>query len=215
MHSFKALGLLDNTSIQLKHWTSLAQQALEARLGTCVPNDHASILSAISDAVPSAHVPSLVEALEWLALVPSSAVVASLPTLPVKPTPVIELFTTLLAHKLRYDAHERDLVILSHEIIAQPQVPGAPEEVHTSSLITYGTPRASAMARCVGLPVAFATLEVLDGGVRTRGVAGPTERSLYSGVLRGLEEVGLGMKESVRLGKGMEEVLQAGLARRL
>lgn len=67
------------------------------------------------------------------------------------------------------------------------------------------------MSRCVGLPVAFAALQVLDGGVSMRGVAGPTDESVYGAVLRGLEEVGLGMKESVTIGSGMEGVLRDGL----
>jgi alpha-aminoadipic semialdehyde synthase len=220
MHSFKSLGLLDSAPLKLTQWTTLAQQSLEARLGIRVPNDPASLLSAISDVVPSAHVPSVIEALEWLSLVPSSSGTSSVASpplpmaLPKEPTPAIELFATLLAHKLRYESHERDLVLLHHEIVVQSLTPGAKKEVHTSSLVAYGDERASAMSRCVGLPVAFATLEVLDGRVGTRGVAGPTEKSLYGGVLRGLEEVGLGMKESMRVGKGMEDVLHAGLSAR-
>jgi len=130
------------------------------------------------------------------------------------PTPPIDLFTIILARKLKYEPKERDIVILSHEIVAKsPSNPEA-EEIHTSSLITYGTPTASAMARCVGLPVAFAALQVLDGEVSVRGVHGPTDKAVYGSVLRGLEEVGLGMKENIRRGRGMEDTLTAGLISR-
>jgi alpha-aminoadipic semialdehyde synthase len=113
----------------------------------------------------------------------------------------------LLAFKLRYKPNERDMVILSHEVIAKGQAAGALEEVYTSSLITYGTPSASAMARTVGLPVALAALNILDGKVTVRGVMGPSDPSVYGPVLRGLEEVGLGMTESLRFGKTMETQL--------
>ena len=112
------------------------------------------------------------------------------------------------------------MVVLHHEIVAQSaptaaaatDAHAAAEEVHTSSLVVYGTDAGSAMSRCVGLPVAFAALRVLDGHVKVRGVVGPTgDQSVYVGVLRDLEEVGLGMKESVGHGQGMEEILAMGL----
>lgn len=55
------------------------------------------------------------------------------------------------------------------------------------------------MARTVGLPVAFAALNIADGKIAMRGVTGPTDPSIYKPVLRGLEEVGLGMTESTRV----------------
>jgi alpha-aminoadipic semialdehyde synthase len=118
----------------------------------------------------------------------------------------IDIFAYLLAHKLQYKPHERDMVILSHEIIAKAREPSSygreqgHEEVYTSSLMTYGTPKASAMAQTVGLPVAIAALNVLDGKVDVRGVVGPSEPCIYKPVLRGLEEAGLGMVESARTG---------------
>ena len=88
------------------------------------------------------------------------------------------------------------MVVLSHELVAS--VPGSSQdEVHTSSLIAVGDSKASAMARCVGLPVAIAALHVLDGGVKLRGVHGPTDRQVYEHMLPRLEEAGLGMRESV------------------
>jgi len=187
--------------------------------------------------VPPQHIGILFEALEWLSLVPSpvgSAVLPSpMPPLPAGPMAPLDIFAYLLSHKLKYESHERDMVVLAHEIVAQPSH-GGPEEVFTSSLITYGTPKASAMARTVGLPVAFAALNVVDGKIGLRGVRGPGDVSVYEPVLRGLEEVGLGMVEGRRewkkrlerglvfakggemfegekVGKGLEEVALEGL----
>lgn len=147
-------------------------------------------------------------------MVPSSFA-EDLPPLPLTNSPVapLDLLTTLLAHKLRYKPDERDMVILSHEIISVPKssktkravdpltIQGAKK--HTSTLVTYGTPSilgASAMARTVGLPLAIAARKVLDGKVEVRGVKGPGDcgRPLWGGVLEGLEERGIAMKESVR-----------------
>lgn len=118
----------------------------------------------------------------------------------------LDFFALLLAHKLRYEPHERDMVFLSHELISRPRSGGPSdgrEEIHTSSLIVRGTPEHSAMALTVGLPVAFAALRILDGEVCVRGVAGPTaDVGLYRSILRDLETVGLGMRESAVKRKG-------------
>jgi alpha-aminoadipic semialdehyde synthase len=211
MQSFKSIGILDTDSvISVDNWPSLIRQSLEKRLGTMIPQDSASILSALSDIVPPSDLPALIEALDFLSLLPSSSSRPSLPTHKFPQLP-IHHFTTLLARKLRYESHERDLVVLSHEIVTESASSPSTTEVHTSSLVTYGTSKASAMSLCVGLPVAFAALRVLDGGVDMTGVAGPTEESVYGAVLKGLEEVGLGMKESMKKGTGMEGVLRDGL----
>jgi alpha-aminoadipic semialdehyde synthase len=212
MHAFKCIGLLSEAhKVTIDGWASLARVALEARLGSSIKADSASFVSALSDVVPPHQLDDVLKAWTWLSTPPS------LPPAPPLPAahPPIDLFATLLAHKLRYRPHERDLVVLAHEIVVQRPASGsAPppvEEVYTASLVAYGTPTASAMSRCVGLPVAFAALRVLDGAVPVRGVAGPTDQSIYKYVLEELVRVGLGMKESVRKGEGMERVLLRSL----
>lgn len=224
------MGLLDthpSTRILPRSWSELARLALAQRLGEdIIPAEPSSFASALSNVVPDRQSRErALDALQWLGLgpvTPSASAMAStdgLPPLPTKPTSAIDLLTVVLAHKLRYAPGERDLVVLSHEIVvAQPACiaggeAGSPSEteVYTSSLVSYGTASASAMSRCVGLPVAFATLAVLDGKVVGRGVQGPTEETLYRTVLDGLQGVGLEMKEGVRRGSGMEARLSDGL----
>jgi alpha-aminoadipic semialdehyde synthase len=213
MDIFKSIGLLDTEApFTIDDWPSLIRITLKRKLGIDVgPNDLASVMSAVKEIIPATtDIYQLQTALEYLALIPSSS--PAPPVLKSSAAP-IDHFANLLAQKLRYEPHERDLVILNHEIIAQ-DVSGR-EEVHSSSLITYGGSEASAMARCVGLPVAFAALKVLDGRVSARGVCGPAvEENLWKGVLDGLEEVGLGMKETVRpktsISITIEDTLTAG-----
>ena len=184
---------------------------MEARLGVHINEDQASINSAIRDLIPSSQIEPVLCSLEWL-FSPES-----LPPPPTKAATLIDHFSALLAHKLRYEPNERDMVILHHEIIARTISDHGYnyEEVHTSSLTAYGSPKTSAMSQCVGLPVAFSALQVLDGKVSLRGVTGPTHESIYDPVLAKLQEAGLGMKESVRRGVGIEDTLTAGLASRL
>jgi alpha-aminoadipic semialdehyde synthase len=56
------------------------------------------------------------------------------------------------------------------------------------------------MAQTVSLPLALAALRVLDGHVRTRGVVGPTaDKEIYRPVLRDMADLGLVMREDVRV----------------
>lgn len=214
MDAFKSIGLLDTEDpFTIDDWPSLLQIVLKRKWGVDIgSSDLASVLAAATDVGPTmVDIYQLQTALEYLSLVPSSSTVPPVPKSSAAP---IDHFANLLAQKLRYEPYEKDLVVLNHEIIAQDA--SGREEVHSSSLITYGGLEGSAMARCVGLPVAFAVLKVLDGRVSARGVCGPTiEESLWKGVLEGLEEVGLGMKEVVRPKTSasitVENTLAAGL----
>ncbi|KIM79378.1 hypothetical protein PILCRDRAFT_74408 [Piloderma croceum F 1598] len=213
MHSFKTLGLLEDAEhIVLQEWKSFLRMSLEIRHKVQLPDNSSSLVTMLTSLIPPPHFERVVRALVWLSLVPGDA--ASLPPLPKKPAAPIDLFTMVLAHKLKYKPGERDLVILSHEIVARSIDKPGVDEIYTSSLVTYGTPTASAMSRCVGLPVAFATLQVLDGKVPIRGVQGPTDATVYIPVLEGLQEVGLGMKENFSTGKGMEDTLAESLSSR-
>ena len=213
MHSFKTLGLLEDAKhIVLQEWKSFLRMSLEIRHKIQLPDNSSSIVTMLTSLIPPPHFERIVRALVWLSLVPGDA--ASLPPLSKKPTTPIDLFTMILAHKLKYEPGERDLVILSHEIVAQSIDKPGIDEIYTSSLVTYGTPTASAMSRCVGLPVAFATLQILDGKVPIRGVQGPTDATVYIPVLERLQEVGLGMKDNFRTGKGMEDTLAESLSSR-
>ncbi|KAJ6619520.1 Saccharopine dehydrogenase-domain-containing protein [Mycena sp. CBHHK59/15] len=209
MESFRILGFLElHKSMRLERWTSFIQQALALQ----TPDIGGDPWARVKQLINPEEIEALHEALEWLSLIPSTTVthpLAPMPPIPSGGMSPLDLFAYLLAFKLRYLPHERDMVILSHEVIAHKH--GMPEEVHSSSLITYGTPKATAMARTVGLPVAIAALNVLDGKVALRGVTGPRDPSIYGPVLRGLEEVGLGMREVVTTGRTIEGSLVPGV----
>ena len=213
MHSFSVIGLLESSkTIVMDSWSSLIRLSLEQKLGISIPKDDLpSLKSALTSVLPAHRIQTLLEALVWLHLIPSAHASSPSPSSPPAPITPADALALYLAHALRYAPHERDLVLLHHEIVARDQRTGA-EQVHTSTLTAYGDARASAMARTVGLPVAFAAQRVLDGAVRATGVCGPTaEEAVWKGVLEGLESRGLGIKETVKSGPSMESVLAAGL----
>ncbi|XP_006457019.1 hypothetical protein AGABI2DRAFT_188762 [Agaricus bisporus var. bisporus H97] len=215
MQSFKDIGLLeDGRKIQIGEWSEFLRQVLAVKLGSSSSlgldgRDKRSLESALRDVqgVGEKQYEEMMGALEWLGLLNGGGGGGGGKKMmvPMKEATPLELFAMVLGNKLKYGPMERDMVVLSHEVIVrnnqnqqhQHQLPQ--EEVHRSTLVAYGDESASAMAKTVGLPVAFAALDVLDGKVGMRGVCGPNEREIYESVLGRLEEVGLGMVESVDL----------------
>lgn len=192
VYACRQVGLLDTENlVTLSDWQSLPWVTLSKQLSLSRPlTDRAAFEDAIKDILPDEIQPAFHHALGWL-----TDPTASLPSLPTKPHHPIDLFATLLAHRLRYAPHEHDLVALHHEVITSS--PSAGLETHTSSLEVYGDSDASAMARCVGLPVAFSALYILDGGKFEPGVQGPTNPQLYKYILERTGDAGLRMKHTV------------------
>jgi hypothetical protein len=52
------------------------------------------------------------------------------------------------------------------------------------------------MAKTVGLPVAMATLQILNGNIKTPGVQLPIKEEVYLPILKELEEYGVIFKET-------------------
>ncbi|KAH7886733.1 Saccharopine dehydrogenase-domain-containing protein [Phlebopus sp. FC_14] len=212
MHSFKMIGMLEQeptSGMRLRSWLDFPRAVCEMKIKQRInPHDLGALQWGLSLTLPDQQVENVMQALHWLVLSPRPE---QLPPLPKTALAPIDLLTILLAHRLKYQPGERDLVLLSHEIVTESDIPGHPHEVHTSSLVAYGTATGSAMSKCVGLPVAFAALAVLDGKVVKRGVQGPTEEALYRAILDGLESVGLKMKENVSKRPSMEANLSRGL----
>ena len=244
MRSFQALGLLnDKEKIILRNWNSFIAQSLFAS-----KQGDDQYLPPMASIVAESEVGELEEALRWLGLIRPSPLLADIiptnpsamymPPLPSGPQTPMEIFSWLLMHKLRYEPHEKDTVVLAHEMVAIPKAEVArfgpkfklsaykgPMEVYTSSLITTGTDRAnvgfrgerpaSAMARTVGIPLAISALLVADGKLDGLvGVHRPVMREVYKPVLRRMTEIGLGFDEDIIKSKGvkhtMSEVLRRG-----
>ncbi|EJD00287.1 uncharacterized protein FOMMEDRAFT_126943 [Fomitiporia mediterranea MF3/22] len=234
LHSFKHLGLLDTEDtarkLQIHSYSDLIRASVEDLTGVAInANDSASFTSAIRDLIRSNNNESeeeledLFEAIRWLSHPGGTGDYSSsslrLPDPPKEAKAPIDLFATLLSHKLAYKPGERDLVVLHHEIITSssssyPQGQShdteaieEEKEVHTSKLEVYGTPKHSAMSLCVGVPVALAALRVLDslrvsgGGVGAElelGVCGPDDPAVYEYVLDRMKERGLEMKHRTK-----------------
>lgn len=65
-----------------------------------------------------------------------------------------------------------------------------------STMVTLGEDQTyTAMAKTVGLPVAMATLDILNGKIQTPGVQIPITAEIYEPILEELKEYGIEFKE--------------------
>ena len=205
MWGFRELGLLEaERKVKVRDWEELVPAALASKVG-----DGGVLRVRAAEAVRKALgeeelVTSVLQAGQWLGIIGGGegGPKRPMPRVPRGELAPIDLFAALLGDRLRYEPHERDMVVLSHEFVVTKEHQPAEEEVYKSSLIAYGDPKEggyTAMAQTVGIPVAIAAMRVLDGKVGPAqgvvGVVGPSEPSVYEAVLDGLEKVGLGMIE--------------------
>nr|CAD7265330.1 unnamed protein product [Timema shepardi] len=94
-----------------------------------------------------------VEALESLGLLEDIHVI--------KMNTPLDTLSHFLSKRLAMEPHDRDLVILTHEIgILWPD---GSRELRGIHLVSYGEPGCTAMSRAVGIPTAIAAKMVLDG----------------------------------------------------
>lgn len=108
------------------------------------------------------------------------------------PSP-IDLFAHLLFRKLAYLPDERDTCLLHHSFTIS--TPSGDTQQVTASLRHIASPTQSSMSITVGKTLAFAALRVADGEVKVRGVTGPYEREVWTGVLSSLEGEGVVIEE--------------------
>ena len=100
----------------------------------------------------------------------------------------------LLRTRLSIPAGGRDLVVLMHELDVEQ--PDHTQTRVTSTLVTEGDARFTAMARTVGLPTALTVRLLLDGELTLTGSLIPTHPAVYGPVLVALEQEGLVFTET-------------------
>ncbi|GAA5864875.1 hypothetical protein JCM1840_004934 [Sporobolomyces johnsonii] len=217
--AFKKIGLLQSEKLhhRVSSWKDLVDSCLRSK-GFEVRDDKSrrTALCATLGDVDPALVDDVLSTLSELALLPNADSATPPPPLSSSHTAPIDLFSTILAHQLKYNPGERDMVILHHELTTRSTTSGE-SELFTSTLVQYGTATDSAMATTVGIPIALGALLVLEGEIRARGLVSPTSPEVWRPLLGQLEKSGIRSVERRKKGtRGILDVLekqvQAGVA---
>jgi saccharopine dehydrogenase (NADP+, L-glutamate forming) len=106
----------------------------------------------------------------------------------------LEILSGRMLEKMKYQAGERDMVILHHECTAEFQ---DRKERITCTMVNHGIPGGeSAMARTAGLPAAVSAKLAMEGKIIAAGVVTPTRTMICKPILDELAGLGITWRQS-------------------
>ncbi len=99
----------------------------------------------------------------------------------------------ILEDKWTLAPNDKDMIVMYHKF--GYEINGQRKQID-ATMVNIGQDQVeTAMARTVGLPVAMATLRILNGEVTTPGVQLPISKEVYEPILKELEDYGITFKE--------------------
>jgi saccharopine dehydrogenase (NADP+, L-glutamate forming) len=147
----------------------------------------ADVRAAVAAKLELASGSAILDRMDWLGLFEASP-------LPLANGSALDNLSALMVEKLKYEAGERDMIVLQHEFLVTT-ASGRSERI-VSTLVDYGVPGGdSSMSRTVGLPAAIGARLVLEGKIAVTGVQVPVRPEIYEPVLRELEAYGVRFRE--------------------
>ena len=89
---------------------------------------------------------------------------------------------------------DKDMIVMYHKF--GYELDGKDHQIDSKMVCIGDDQIYTAMAKTVGLPVAMATLQILNGNIKTPGVQLPILKEVYEPILKELEEFGVIFKET-------------------
>ena len=91
--------------------------------------------------------------------------------------------------------NDKDMIVMYHKF--GYELDGKQQQIDSKMVCIGDDQTYTAMAKTVGLPVAMATLQILNGNIKTPGVQLPIKKEVYEPILKELEEFGVIFKETI------------------
>ena len=104
-----------------------------------------------------------------------------------------ECLQKILIDKWTLEPMDKDMIVMYHKF--GYELNGKKHQVDSNMVILGDDQVFTAMAKTVGLPVAIATLKILNGEITTPGVQLPITKEVYEPILKELEEFGIVFNE--------------------
>ena len=104
-----------------------------------------------------------------------------------------QIFEKILSEKWTLEAHDKDMIVMYHKF--GYELNGNQHQIDATMVCIGDDQTYTAMAKTVGLPVAIATVKILNGEITTAGVQLPISKEIYTPILNELEEYGVIFKE--------------------
>lgn len=104
-----------------------------------------------------------------------------------------QILEKILSDKWTLKANDKDMIVMYHKI--GYELDGKEQQIDATMVCIGDDQTYTAMAKTVGLPVAMAALQILNGNITTPGVQLPLNREVYLPILKELEEFGVVFNE--------------------
>ena len=104
-----------------------------------------------------------------------------------------QMLEKILSYKWTLQPEDKDMIVMYHKI--GYELNGVKKQIDATMVCTGDDQTYTAMAKTVGLPVAIATLKILNKEITTPGVQLPISKEVYTPILKELEDYGVLFKE--------------------
>ncbi|UOK43432.1 MULTISPECIES: saccharopine dehydrogenase family protein [Flavobacterium] len=104
-----------------------------------------------------------------------------------------QILEKILSDSWALQPDDKDMIVMYHKI--GYELNGKRKQIDATMVCLGDDQTYTAMAKTVGLPVAMATLQILNGNIKTPGVQLPLNKEVYLPILKELEEYGVNFHE--------------------
>ena len=105
-----------------------------------------------------------------------------------------QILEKILTDSWTLQPEDKDMIVMYHKF--GYELNGKQHQIDSKMVCIGDDQTYTAMAKTVGLPVAMATLQILNGKITTPGVQLPIKEEVYLPILKELEEFGIHFKET-------------------
>jgi saccharopine dehydrogenase-like NADP-dependent oxidoreductase len=106
-----------------------------------------------------------------------------------------QILEKILTDSWTLQPKDKDMIVMYHKF--GYELDGKKQQIDSKMVCLGEDQTYTAMAKTVGLPVAMATLLILNGKIKTPGVQLPIREEVYLPILKELEEYGVVFKEQI------------------
>ena len=104
-----------------------------------------------------------------------------------------QILQKILSDSWTLQENDKDMIVMHHKF--GYEINGEKHQIESSLMVKGENQTFTAMAKTVGLPVAIATLKILNKEITTPGVQIPITKEVYGPILNELEEYGIVFNE--------------------
>lgn len=114
-------------------------------------------------------------------------------TVGIKDATPAQILQRILMDSWTLGEEDKDMIVMYHKF--GYELNGVKKQIESNMVVLGEDQTYTAMAKTVGLPVAMATLDILNGKIKSPGVQLPISKEVYEPILKELQDYGIQFKE--------------------